>query len=175
MLRKSKIHLKKISRIIHVHCNSKSSAYLSKHYKWVQNWEIMYIWDGSIDSIKADRVWNVLWSCHFDILFTGKWQLYTVLYVNWIHMPQATHTSKWQNGCEEVQHPDAHELKSKRWIVFSFRLLGAFRFRLWLSVVVRLTWMWRLLTYIIIFKQPKLVEIIFLFVFLDRVTFLSTA
>lgn len=135
----------------------------------------MYIWEGSIDSIKADRVWNVLWTCHIDVLFTGKWQLYTVLYVNWIHTPQATHSSKWQNGCEEVQRPDAHELVSKRWSVFSFQMIGAVRFRLWVSVVVRLTWRWRLLTYIIIFKQPKLSEIIFLFVFLDRVTFPNAA
>lgn len=42
----------------------------------------LYIRDRSMASIKADGVWNPLWSCHFDLLFTEKWQLYTKLYVN---------------------------------------------------------------------------------------------
>lgn len=57
---------------------------------------------------------------------------------------------------------------SKRWIVFIFRLIGAFRFMLRPSVVVGSTWRWRLLTYIIMFKQLKLSEIIFLFVFFGQ-------
>lgn len=58
----------------------------------------------------------------------------------------------------------------RRWIAFSFRLIGTFRFRL--RLVGGSTWRWRLLTYISIFKQPENIRNHFFYLpFLDRVTF----